>query len=171
MDKRAQAIESLKRFRKPDGDIFAYAKVTKITGDTCSVDIGGLELTKVRLKATDDGASDKFVIYPTVGSQVVVCANHGDLRDLFVCKVDDPEKILYKHKKVTVIIDSKNNEINLEGAKFTIKNDQENLKTLVSDLVNEIMKLTVTTGTGPSGTPINIQEFVDLSLRIPKLFK
>jgi len=118
MDKRSKAIEQLKQFRKPNGDIFSYAQVTKITGDTCSVKIGDLELTDVRLKATDDGSSDKLVIYPLVGSKVIVCANNGSLNDLFVCKVDDPERILYKHKNVMIDVDGKNGKIILNEGKL-----------------------------------------------------
>ncbi|MEI6898254.1 MAG: hypothetical protein WCL00_00120 [Bacteroidota bacterium] len=115
MDKYAKAAEKLKDLGKPKGDSFFYAVVTKINGDTCSVTIGDFELSGVRLKATDDGASDKFVIFPKLKSKVVVAANHGDLRDLFICKVDDPERILYKHKDVSIEIDAENGKIKING--------------------------------------------------------
>jgi len=170
MDKEARAIELLKSLSSK-GDCFFYAQVTKITGDTCSVKISDLELTGVRIKATDDGSSDKLTITPTQGSKVVVGCNNGALNDLFLVKVDDPEIILYKHGEMSIEVNGKSKEIILDGVKYTIKNQQEDLKKLFKDLVAEIMKITVTTGTGPSGTPINIAQFQQIDLRIAKLFK
>jgi hypothetical protein len=169
MDKEARAIDMLRSISKK-GDCFFYATVIKITGDTCSVKIAELELTDVRIKATDDGSTDKLTITPTKNSKVIVGCNNGDLRDLFLVKVDDPEVILYNHGDVKVTIDGKAKEISLEGAKYTLKNSQEDLKTLIEDLIKEIQKITVTTGTGPSGVPINLPQFQQIGLRLPKLF-
>jgi len=115
MDKWAKVAEMLKKIGDPKGDIFFYAEVTKITGDTCSAKVGDLELTDVRLRATDDNNKDKLMLTPKINSKVIVGANHGDLRDLVVIKVDDPAKIYYKHNKVTIDIDGDSGKIKING--------------------------------------------------------
>lgn len=115
MDKTAKVIQLLKEWRKPDGDTFHYATVTDVYGDLCSVKIGDLELTDVRLKATHKDSDDYMLVTPAKNTMVVVCANNGDLRDLFVCKVDDPEKIYYKHGDLTVEINGKDGKVIING--------------------------------------------------------
>ena len=114
MDKTAEAVELLRKLTAPK-DVFFYGSVTEITGDTCSVIIQDLELTDVRMKATDDGSEDKLLLTPTVGSKLIVGANGGDFRSLFIIKVDDPEKILYKHKDITIDIDGSSGNIKING--------------------------------------------------------
>ncbi|MFU8843479.1 MAG: hypothetical protein ACNA7V_06680 [Bacteroidales bacterium] len=146
MDKVAKAAEALTRALMK-GDTLLYAQVKAITGDTCTVTIGQLELTDVRLKATDDGNQDKLLVVPAVGSMVMVGANNGSLRDLVVLKVDDPEVISYKHKDVLV-------NINAKTGLMEVKNQHKSLKALFDDLMTIIEQLTVSTPAGPSGTPL-----------------
>lgn len=138
MDKQAKVVQLLKNLAKPRGDIFFYATVTKITGDTCSVKITDLELTDVRLKATDNGADDKLLLTPKVNSLVIVGSNHGDLTDLMVIRVDDPEKILYKHQDITIDIDGSTGKIIInEGDNFglvKVKENTEKLNNLEKDI-------------------------------------
>lgn len=48
------------------------AKVTSVVGDTCTVDIDGMAVEDVRLRAVADGGADGVLMVPTVGSYVVV---------------------------------------------------------------------------------------------------
>jgi len=130
MDPTAEAVMLMRKLVAPK-DVFFYAEVSEITGDTCSVKIGDLELTDVRMKATDDGSEDKLVVTPTKGSKVVVGSNGGDFRDLFVIKVDDPQMILYKHKDITIEIDGESGNITINGG------DNKGL-VKVEDLVNRL---------------------------------
>jgi hypothetical protein len=116
MATEADVIRQLKELVKAKGDIFFNAEITAITGDTCSIRIsGGLELTDVMLKVTNDKKEDKFIMIPTVGSIVLVSCNNGDLRDISVIGVDDPERIFYKHKDVSIDIDAKTGKIIING--------------------------------------------------------
>lgn len=54
---------------------------------------------------------------------------------------------------------------------YTIKRGSESLKTIISDLIDKILLLTVTTPNGPSGTPINAAEFSAIKSRLPNLFE
>lgn len=54
---------------------------------------------------------------------------------------------------------------------ITIKKGGESLKKLISDLIDEINKITVTTYAGPSGTPINATLLTAIKTRLGDLFK
>lgn len=58
----------------------------------------------------------------------------------------DSDKIFNKAGKV---------ELNMEDNKIEIKNEVENLKTIIDDFMTQITMITVPTGTGPSGVPVN----------------
>jgi hypothetical protein len=164
MDKEAKAAILLRDLLKPKGDIFFYATVKEITGDTCTVTVNGFDLTNVRLKATDDGGQDKLVITPAAGSNVFVGANNGSLTDLFIVKADDPEVILWKHGNIEVMIDAESRmitikdkvEITIETGTglISIKNDKSSLSDLFTSIHDIIEQLTVSTPSGPSGTPL-----------------
>jgi len=114
MDKEARVVELLRKLTEQK-DVFFYGVVKKITGDTCTVMIGDLELSDVRLKATNNGADAKLLITPTIDSIVIIGANGGDLRSTFIIKVDDPEKIFYTHGDITIDIDGSSGNIKING--------------------------------------------------------
>ncbi len=139
MDPERKVIELLKNLSKK-GDCFFYATVTAVQELTCSVIIADLELTDVRLKATTLEDEDKLVITPFKGSKVIVGSNNGDLRDLMILKVDDPEKIFYKHKDITIDIDGSSGNIVINkgdnGGLINIENLVERLNA-IEDYVKE----------------------------------
>lgn len=53
---------------------------------------------------------------------------------------------------------------------FTIKKGGESVKKLFSDLLDKINEITVTTYTGPSGTPINAVDFEAIKTRLDDIF-
>jgi len=55
--------------------------------------------------------------------------------------------------------------------KLSFKNENESLKTLIDELIDAITQITVTTGVGASGTPINIQAFTDIKQRFSTILK
>ncbi|MCX6281473.1 MAG: hypothetical protein NTU51_05895 [Bacteroidetes bacterium] len=110
MDQIAKFVEAFRRLKKK-GDCFFYATVTEITGNTCSAKLGDLELTDIKLKATTRDDEDKLILTPKVGSSVILGCNDEDLRDVMIIKVDDPEKIFYKHKDITIDIDGSSGNI------------------------------------------------------------
>ena len=133
MDKYRKLAELLKA-RNQSGDIFIHATISKITGDTCSVKVGELELSDVRLRATTASGDDKLLITPKEGSNVILGANAGDLRELVVMKVDDPAKIYYRHKDLKIEIDGDTGKITINGGKLggLIK---------IKDLVDKVNKI------------------------------
>jgi hypothetical protein len=64
-----------------------------------------------------------------------------------VIKIDKLKSFEIKQKGVRFLIDT-------TDGKFIIKNDKADLLTIFSDLSSLIKQLQVSTGTGPSGTPL-----------------
>lgn len=54
---------------------------------------------------------------------------------------------------------------------YIIKNNDVDLKNILSDLLSALKALTVTTNMGASGTPINIQDFIAVENNLKKFFK
>lgn len=144
----------------------------------------------VRLRGLVNEKLKGFAFIPAIGSTVLVCPI-GKSNELFVCQfteVDkliltsgdiamtfDPDKIeLLKGDKLSVLID--NESITMKADQATIKattggltftKGGSGLKKTLNDLLKAIQKLTVTTGVGPSGPPINIADFIKVQQDLP----
>lgn len=98
MDKYAKLKEVLREICKdPEGmyPLLFQAVVKKVEGDSCTVDIGGLELSDVRLKAVADGKTDKVIMaVPVVGSRVLAGSLTGDYRDLAVLSLENFDTLI-----------------------------------------------------------------------------
>lgn len=55
--------------------------------------------------------------------------------------------------------------------KISIKSEQEDLKAILTDMLTAIEQLTVPTGVGPSGVPINLASFTQIKQRLNNLFE
>ena len=134
MDQMAKFVEAFRSLKKK-GDCFFYATVTEITGNTCSAKLGDLELTDIKLKAPTRDDEDKLILTPKVGSSVILGCNDEDLRDVMIIKVDDPEKIFYKHKDITIDIDG-------TTGKIVINNGDNGGLTITPELKDQLAKMT-----------------------------
>lgn len=142
----------------PDKVILFNAEVKSIQGESCTVAVGDLELTDVRLKATINEASDYLMQIPAVGS-MVLCGDMsgGDLREVCVLKIDKLEKLVLKQSGLDVLIDTTDGKIHIE-------NEGTGLLQLFNALADILKTLKVFTPAGPSGTPLpttitKIQQF------------
>jgi hypothetical protein len=125
---------------------FRIAEVTKVTDSDCSIMIGELEITGVKLFSII--APGGLLIKPKVGSMVtVIDLSNGLLRDLLLVKVDHAELISYDQDGLTVEIDS-------VSKKVDISNKTTSISKLMGQVADIISKLTVSTPNGPSGTPL-----------------
>lgn len=137
--------------------------------DTMTVEsLDGVTYYNVRKRAAEDGKKG-LLVRPVKDSSVIV-ARIEDSDQLFVAMYSEIEEVKTTLEDHIIKLDKDGLSIDLSTGKFELKNNQENLKSLITDLVSEIMKITVTTGTGPSGTPINMPQLQKISQRIPKLF-
>jgi hypothetical protein len=122
-------------------------EVKEITGETCVVIYGDLELTDVRLKATINNAANKVLLIPKVESFVLVGSLTGDLKDLAVLKVDELQKIQVLQDGCTI-------EFDFTTGKLEVSNKQVSLKGLFQSLVDLLKAFKVYTPSGPSGTAL-----------------
>jgi hypothetical protein len=103
-------------------------------------DLSGTLYPDVRKRAAV-GSDKGIIITPAVNSSVIVSRiNESD--ELFVEMFSEVDKV-----SVFTL------------GKVSVKNQTYSLADAFKDLISAIGKLTVTTGVGPSGTPINIAEF------------
>lgn len=140
-------IRDIIRLLNNDTEVKYCALATVLSVDksanTCDVEPldNTAELVEVRLQA---GNGKGLVMYPVVGSVVVVSFFSRD--DAYVSLVSEVEL-------------------------FDIQTQNESLKAIITDLCSAIKTLTVTTPSGPSGTPINFAQFDTITNRLNNLFK
>lgn len=116
---------------------------------------------------------------------VLVC-RIGESNELFVCQYTEIDKVflttgdvsltvdketirLSKADKVAATIDAGSLTLRVEQATVrvttngvTLSRGNSGLKKTLDDLITAIRKLTVTTGVGPSGPPVNMADFVKI---------
>ncbi len=122
-------------------------QVKAITGQSCTVVYGDLELTEVRLQATINGNTNTVLVIPKIGSSVLVGSLTGDLKELVVLKVDELQKIQVLQDGVTI-------EFDFTTGKLEVSNSGVSLKGLFQQLVDLLKAFKVFTPTGPSGTAL-----------------
>ena len=121
------------------------AKVTAVDKDNNTIDCepldGSADFVEVRLQAQNGKG---LVLYPVIGSDVVVSFFSKD--DAFVSMVGQVD---------TIALESQN----------------ESLMQLLSDLIDEVSNLRVTTNQGPSIEVINKPSILAIKNRLPNLFE
>lgn len=75
------------------GQSLFTAKVLSTDGETCCVDIDGLVLSDVQLRAVVNGEESGILITPKTGSYVTVADLSGDLTRIVVVGFSEVEKI------------------------------------------------------------------------------
>lgn len=76
------------------------ARVVSVQGDCCTVDLGGLQLSDVRLKSVADGQTEEVLLaIPAADSLVLVGSLTGDYRDLAVLSIGHFEKLVLGGKE------------------------------------------------------------------------
>ncbi|MDR2824273.1 MAG: hypothetical protein LBB41_03630 [Prevotellaceae bacterium] len=136
-------------------------KVVSVTAETCAVEAvaNGVKYENVRLKAHIE--DDKgLTIKPAVGSYVIM--TKIDEANYFISMFSEIDAVIFK--------DTQGFELVLKSGKLSVKNSNYALKQAFDELIDAIGRLTVTTGTGPSGIPINKAEFDLVKQKINSLF-
>lgn len=94
MDPLSEIREKIKRIAKGNSSIACFtAKVKTVNGDTCDVELEGMKLTDVRLRAVVNGEDSKILVTPKIGSHVLVVDLSGNLSQLAVVGYSEVEKI------------------------------------------------------------------------------
>ena len=138
---RAQEIKELIRAiagQDGMGGLVFVGKVESVDGDSCTVSVGALDLTDVRLTAATDGEDGKMLLTPKEGSMVLVAdLGQGTRRDLAVVGYTHIEKIEATCSQITLNGGDLGGLVKIEK----LKKNLENLKSYV-----ETMKSAVSSG-------------------------
>ena len=78
--------------------------VRKVSGLTCEVEIGGIAVPGVRLRASEAGIGGQLLVTPKVDTAVIVGSLSGDLTQLVVLAVDQAESITINGGKLGGLI-------------------------------------------------------------------
>lgn len=143
MDPLSEIKESIKKMTSKGGaGIVFTAKVKSVDGETCTVELEGLTLTDVRLRAVVNGENSKILVTPKTDSYVLVVDLAGDLSQLAVVGYSEVEKIEVDTDKI--IFNGGNNKGLIKIDKLTQK---------LNDLVTAIATHTHPAPGGATGVP------------------
>lgn len=67
------------------------------------------------------------------------------------------------------LLQKNNTKIEVSDNGILVEKNNETLKTIIDDLLNAIMQLTVNTNVGPSSIPINMVDFQNIKTRVDQL--
>ena len=97
MDIYGKIAKTIKAMGAAQGVVLFTAEVDSVEDESCTVKIGTLELTDVRLRAVLNSESDKIVVTPKRGSRVLVADMSGgsyiDLVVLSYSEIDGSTQI------------------------------------------------------------------------------
>ena len=132
-----------------------HGVVEEVNESYCSVKLASdLVLKAVRYTSTE-GAVGGVVITPKLGSNCLIGYIGGDENRSYLISADEVTKVDVKIGKLAnVTIDKDGVDVKMDKGKLKIENNENSLKTLLEDILSIISKITVSTGTGPSGTPL-----------------
>ncbi len=175
MNERIEAIRNkMKELFTGDEQVFpAIIKEVDETAFSCTVIFDDeLEYTDVRLRSVIDPDKQGFCFIPAVDS-VVMVGRIANSEQLYVALFSELDKVLLSSGSMEVTLDPDKLELKKGDTTFkqtedgfTITRSDEGLKKLLEDLITAISQLTVPTGVGPSGTPINTAVFTQIKTRI-----
>ena len=116
----------------------SIGKVTEITGDTCIVTRDNLpELTDVRLNAVSGDFKNQFIVFPKIGSEVLVLEIENAPSETAIVKWTDVEKVELQIEEF---------EFKTDKDGLNISNQGENLKQVINDMIDELNKILVIQG-------------------------
>lgn len=142
----------------------AIGKVKSITGDTCVVERDHLpDLEDVRLNAVSGEFENLFIVYPEIGSEVMVLQVENAIEENVIVKYTNIEKVVIQIGKA---------KFEMSAGKFEIKNAQSDLKKILTDCFLQLKNAIIQTPAGPgSFSPNDKAKFDSLKSDTEKLFK
>jgi hypothetical protein len=121
------------------------------------------------------GAQTGFLIIPKPGSIVLVSCINNAPEQTYISSCSDIQAIIIRSSALnvnfdvaggTATIQNQNTELSVTAAGYKINRGGDGLKKTLSDIIDAITQLTVTTGTGPSGVPINAAAFTQIKTNL-----
>jgi hypothetical protein len=158
-----ELLDAFRNLKKRDVDTFPaeVVSVDKENG-TCTVTDGDIEYTDVQLSSTINGSNKRFYLFPKEGSFVLVSPIMEDIKRLYVESYAEIESI-------DAVIETVQFQVDRNG--FLLKKENETLKKLMADLINEIKLMRFTTNNGPTINLINAAQFTAIEQRFNQFLK
>ncbi|MEI7487046.1 MAG: hypothetical protein WCJ72_06480 [Chryseobacterium sp.] len=128
-------------------------KVVKITGNTCEVEReGGLpNLEDVRLNAIEGNLTNKIIIFPKIGSEVLCLIIEGSKEETAVVQYTEIDRVL---------IELDGAKFEMSGGKFQIKNNHAEQKKITNDTLEALIAAIIQTPQGPGNfAPSTVKKF------------
>lgn len=94
MDRIRELADHLRSFGAGVQTSVYQGIVRSVDGLTCEVEIGGIVIPDVRIRASMSADDSHLLITPAIGSAVIVGSLSGDLAELVVLAVDRVESIV-----------------------------------------------------------------------------
>ena len=127
---------------------------------------GEIDYTDVQLSSIIDGSNQKFLLFPKVGSSVLVSPIMEDLHRLYVEAYSEIECL-------DLVIETVEFKVDADG--FLLKKENETLKKLMADFIGACKNLSfvVTTPSGPGATTTlnNLPDFEGVETRFNQFLK
>ena len=113
------------------GGLLLVGEVKSVEGESCTVEVAGLELDEVRLTAVNDGGEGKLLLTPKVGSMVLLADMSGGLlRDLAVVGYTNVERIEATCDSIELNGGDNGGLVNIEKLKEWMRNVESDMTTL-----------------------------------------
>ena len=148
--------------------------VAEVGENSCKVKLisNDLKLEDVLYTATQ-GNTNGFFSIPKEGTNVLIAPIGGDENSLYLLAMDEITQVRLVLEDETITIDKEGFKTELSKGKLIFKNENSDLKTLITDLVDMVTQLTLSTAVGPSGTPLppTISKADEIKQSINGLFK
>ena len=93
MDAYTEIKNKIRAMQGQRTPLLLTGKVESVDGETCTVSVGELKLTGVRLRSVVNGEASKLLITPKTGSYVTVIDLSGELRETEVLGYSEIEAI------------------------------------------------------------------------------
>ena len=140
------------------------AEVTEVDKEngTCTVKDDDIEYYNVQLSSIIDGSKKQMFIYPVIGSSVLVSPIEEKLEWLYVEVYSEVEQVDWNIESV---------KFNFDKNGFLLKKQNETLKKLMVDLLQEIQKMKFTTNTGSTIKLVNRPQFLSIENRFKDFLK
>ena len=105
MDQYKELATLIKQASSQGGRVTILQGIVKeVSGVTCTVEIGSLTVSDVRLRASEKQEETQILITPAIGSAVILASLSGDMTNLVVVAVDVAESITINGGKLGGLI-------------------------------------------------------------------
>lgn len=163
MEKASKIKQLLQGFQNKPNTLLT-AQVVSVQEPFCTVKVQeGLEVSGVRLLATNGNSEHTILTIPKIGSEVLVLSQSSGVDNLVVIKIDQWQKVQLKQNDFELVVDA-------ETKKVTLKKAGANLGQSLSQLTQALQNAQIITPQGP-GTfdPATIATLVSIKTAFENL--